>query len=281
MAQTLTREPAATEDQPTLHFSRMVITPILATEYLARRGGLQRSLSVRRSAAIAEAIAREEWEADTGETIKFNEREELVDGQHRLTAIQMAGIPITSWVVWGVRDRVVPALDQGAGRSAADVTGMFGLGGQDVAGIARLLLIWEKLGTLTAGAFGRKVTNPEIKNYLEANLDEIKGAAQLAHYVGKNGVPGGPGLWGAMFTRFSRLSDEQADFFAQKVSTGANLEMGDSALALRKRLTEDRPPLNRLQRAAMIVKAWNSYRRDEKDCFRLEWPKKQAFPEPE
>ena len=52
-----------------------------------------------------------------GETIKFDDRGNLIDGQNRLKAVLEAGLPIQSVVVYGVSQDAVATIDVGQQRS--------------------------------------------------------------------------------------------------------------------------------------------------------------------
>lgn len=78
-----------------------LITPMLAEKYLDSVPDFQRKHDPRQSDKIAFAINRNEWRMN-GATIVFNEKGELIDGQHRLHGIVKAGKAVHSLVVRGV-----------------------------------------------------------------------------------------------------------------------------------------------------------------------------------
>lgn len=57
------------------------------------------------------------WRADNGETIKIDEKGRLIDGQHRLSAVIEANIPIKFLVVRGVDNNTMPTIDVGLKRT--------------------------------------------------------------------------------------------------------------------------------------------------------------------
>src|SRR5439155_2662819 len=77
------------------------ITPDLARQWLDAVPDFQRKLDRRQVDKIKIAIQRNEWRLN-GAAIVFNERGDLIDGQHRLTAIAESGRPVQSLVVTGI-----------------------------------------------------------------------------------------------------------------------------------------------------------------------------------
>lgn len=79
------------------------ITPFSAQEMLNHNTNNYRAISSRVVAKYADDIQQGSWEA-TGDTIVFSKNGTLLNGQHRLTAVIKANMPIVSLVVRGVPD---------------------------------------------------------------------------------------------------------------------------------------------------------------------------------
>lgn len=77
------------------------ISPFQAEEWLRTVPDFQRKRDKRQVAKITLAIQRNEWR-ENGATIVFNQKGELIDGQHRLEAISLAGKTVKSLVVFNV-----------------------------------------------------------------------------------------------------------------------------------------------------------------------------------
>jgi len=73
--------------------------------------------------ALSEAIKRGEW-ITTHQGIAFSESGVLLDGQHRLQAIVLSGMPVLMLVVTGIDDEAFKVIDRGMGRTYTDVTGL-------------------------------------------------------------------------------------------------------------------------------------------------------------
>lgn len=99
------------------------ITPKIAAEYLLRNLLNNRNLRPTYVSALASAMARGEWQQNH-QGIAFNSKGQLVDGQHRLSAIIQSGISVYMLVTRGLGMEAFPTLDMGAKRTMADATGI-------------------------------------------------------------------------------------------------------------------------------------------------------------
>ncbi len=95
------------------------ITPDMALSYLSCNQG-NRPVRVNQVKSLADAIKRGEWRL-THQGIAFSSNGRLLDGQHRLSAIVEAGVPVRSLVSRGLDDETFMSIDIGNRRSHADV----------------------------------------------------------------------------------------------------------------------------------------------------------------
>lgn len=101
------------------------ITPEKAREYLSRNG---RNRPIRKSQVntLSQEMAAGRW-MPNGEPIIFDEKDNLVDGQHRLSACAKSGASFTTLVVRGVSESAIDTINTGRSRSGADVLGLNGV----------------------------------------------------------------------------------------------------------------------------------------------------------
>lgn len=104
---------------------RRTITPNEAAMLLAR-GGVNRSLSRSHVARIARDIASGNWLFDAS-PIRILDDGSIGDGQHRLSACVMAGLPIDTLVVCGLRRESMALVDSGRKRTLSDRLHMRGV----------------------------------------------------------------------------------------------------------------------------------------------------------
>lgn len=247
-----------------------LITPDMAQGWL-ERGGINRKPSERAIMKLVYAIQQGEWDL-TGETIKLDREGRIRDGQHRLNAIIRAGVGVPCIVVRGISESAFDKIDTGKSRSMADVLSIHGhVSSTALATAARGLLIIESYGRYEVGRTRLGISpvpsNAQGAAYVDAH-PELHDAVRLADTVRKEGrFVGGSGLWAIAFTMFLRRSEEQARVFAKSLVEGANLETGSPILRLRNAYRGGRDwhstTENRERLLAVIIKAWNSWRRDE------------------
>jgi hypothetical protein len=95
-----------------------IITPEMAKEYLAHNTA-NRALRSKVLAYMVRDMKSGKWRL-THQGIAFDANGNLVDGQHRLSAIVLAGVPIQMMVTRGLDDEAILNIDTGSQRTPAD-----------------------------------------------------------------------------------------------------------------------------------------------------------------
>lgn len=95
-----------------------IIDPVAAEKLLGTRPN--RNISKRRVTTLAAQLLADLWRFN-GEPIILNEKGQLLDGQHRLSAVSQSGVPIVTLVLTGVPDDVFHTLNTGTSRNISDV----------------------------------------------------------------------------------------------------------------------------------------------------------------
>jgi hypothetical protein len=105
-----------------IYMTQGYITPEKAAEWLALNKG---NRPVRRwwVNALSGMIEKGYWIC-SHQGVAFAESGKLIDGQHRLMAIQQSGISVPVCVFWNVPNDAFKVLDAGVKRSTADLTGL-------------------------------------------------------------------------------------------------------------------------------------------------------------
>ena len=85
------------------------ITPKRAERYL-KQNDRNRKLSPKTVAKYAKSIRTGEWQVN-GQSIIFSADGRLLDGQHRLSAVVVAGKPIETCVIRGIQDGAFKTID--------------------------------------------------------------------------------------------------------------------------------------------------------------------------
>jgi hypothetical protein len=161
-----------------------------------------------------------------GETISIAKDGRLLNGQHRLTACQEAGVNFKSLVAFGIDPEAFSTIDTGKPRSAADIMNIHNEQNATTLAAALTALARYEKGIMLSWD---KVTNQDIEDTLERHPEmrnAIKASNAMPKYL-RSGVIG-------FLTYMGSLVDaEKTAEFIYKLKTGANLREGDPALTLR------------------------------------------------
>ena len=102
-----------------IHTETILVTPEMAREWL-KRNVVNRKLSHAYVDKLVWDIRRGKFDFNH-ESVGFNVRDELIDGQHRLSAIEKAGIRVRLRVSFNVPAEYGSTMNVGRSRSAADI----------------------------------------------------------------------------------------------------------------------------------------------------------------
>lgn len=208
------------------------ITPQEAERLLQVNTG-NRKVRKNRVALYAKQIANGQWQA-TGEAIKFSKTGRLIDGQHRLHAVVLAGVPTQFLVVRDLEDAVFKVLDSGLTRGPSDVLRAIGVSSATDAGaiIRMYLVVNGGLNPANTNVMSL-VTKTDLTNYADANRQLVADTTSTARST-RLAIGGSTTAWGA-----ARLLAQDAgvltafDNFVTGVTSGVGLSSGDPRLALR------------------------------------------------
>jgi len=85
--------------QPGLH--EVLVTPDMAADLLSTKADFQRSISMRTVKKFADEMIRGQWRYVPSLVISISFDGEIVDGQHRLQAVLLSGMPQKFMVHYG------------------------------------------------------------------------------------------------------------------------------------------------------------------------------------
>jgi hypothetical protein len=230
------------------------ITPEWAASTLVEKNAGNRAMNQRHVQSLAREIKMGRWKVN-GDTICVNGTR-LIDGQHRLAAVVMSGMPIQSFVIDGLPCDVFDTKDVGKRRSPGDTLSV--RGEKNACRLAAALQMIDKYMTGRADKLvGYSNTDIEVL------LEKYPGARDsLQTSARKRGlVP--PSVLDACHYLFSQKDPELADDFVEKVERGAGLVEGSPWYLLRERLVGNSLSKAKLSRGyvmALCIKAWNCAR---------------------
>jgi len=157
----------------------------------------------------------------TGQGISFDEEKNLLDGQHRLFAVVMAGIPVQMLVTWDLpkeNDKVktINLFDLGRARSAGSQLKMDGVEYyNEIGGGARCLLMLSQGNIKGNFSVPQVIAVSELVKNNMLNLIEILGKGNMKHKC--------RGFILAPLTLLSTSDPDTAQLFATDFNEMANL----------------------------------------------------------
>lgn len=256
------------QEQPT--FELVTVTPAMAAQWLENNPS-NRPISRVVTGRYAAAIRRGDW-VFNGDSIRFDADGQLLDGQHRLRAVIDADTAITTGVVRGLAPETQQTMDQGMRRTFAQVLQMRGFGNAaTLAAVTNHMFRYERYLEERVTMLD-KYAPPTIQQslaFFEPRSSGLLWAAGEGRSVAEAVTGGNNSRFGTAWYIFHGLSSEDCEDFFYKLRKGASLEEEHPVYALRRYLANDfqarrigsRP--NGLSQFAVIIKAWNAYRRGE------------------
>lgn len=250
------RKTAKTLD-PEIITEVMHITPATAKNWLSTNINRNRPLSKPNLQMLERELREGRWKVN-GEAIKFDINDQLIDGQHRLTACVNTGIPIDSLVIMGIQPETFDTLDTGRSRGIADVLAINGVEaggkyGKLAAGIRTAIQLQQ--GTYVLNG---RVSNDEAIEWLHANpgITEFVNTGKMTRRLLPSAV-----YIGMRYLITQKHPVEAGQFF-ELFESGVGLTERSPIKALRDKLVIQQgkaAKLRPLDITAMAIKAWNLF----------------------
>lgn len=235
------------------------IGPPQAERYLRSNVGNRKlsKVTIRRYAAD---MLRGEWRMN-GETIKFDDRGRLIDGQHRLLAIIESGVTVDLAVFRELGRDAFKTIDTGKVRTPADVLSSLNHPSPNELGAA-MRLLWHYLSASWTDYMRFRMTNTQLVQLLEdhPDLPDVTRAAMTKPLRVKL-ITGSANVFGYYCT--SRVdADRAVRFFTQLADGRFNARGSQPVYTLRERLIEvsaEAVPTAPRVKLAWLITAWNAY----------------------
>jgi hypothetical protein len=234
------------------------VTPTMCVNWLEANLN-NRPLNQRHVNLLTRTMAKGDWDMN-GESLKFDEDKNILDGQHRMWACIESNVSFKTMLVHGLPRGTFDTIDTGRIRAAHDVLAM--RGEKDV-----LLLngILKHIGRYHAGQMlsTGKITNKEVEDLLE----QYPKARDHAHTLGRAAYRVrwcAPSIMGTCWFLAAQKNKAQAEVFFNGLIFGADLTTGSPVLALRNKFIDIHSHkgqhLSTPMKMEMIVNTWNAFR---------------------
>ena len=234
------------------------ITPEVASVYLAQNTR-NRPLNRKRAVAYAAAMQRGEFNGLNGDSIRFDSNGVLIDGQKRLTAIVMSGLPLETLVIRGLSPEAFKTIDNQETRSSGQ---RFAVQKEkNYNGLAASLsLLWKYKNGCFEGDLSRNATYQQLESLLAENdiRDDV-------HYVCgsealKKLCP--PSILGFCRFAFRQSSEDAGLAFFDAIEGVTPCSKNNPAFLLRDRMQDNRAAKAKLGSRdvlALWIKAFNAF----------------------
>lgn len=247
---------------PSIRSHECVVNPEIALSYL-KANSSNRPFNRRLAERYAETMRRGAWLMN-GEAIIVSSSGRLLDGQHRLHAVMMAGTSVPMLIISGVQneEQAFNSLNSGRRRSNADR--LSGRGEKYYALLASSItwLYRYQYGVTTAKA--TRGVDPDVQSALLEKhggiRDWLEPGDKLRRAVGFQGS-----IMVFLLYAASRRYPESAMTFYTQCLEGINLTKANPAYLLRGRIVQ-RSGIIRIHSAvllALCIKAWNAHANHE------------------
>lgn len=265
----------------------VIISPEMARDILdfsEKSGSRNRRLSPAVVKRYANDMKRGNWKT-TGAAISLTSEGILIDGQHRLNAIVVSGVPVEMVVARGVQKDAFNVMDQGKRRDLADLLYIDGFRQYTsyIGAAAKQIHYYVTHGGFIANYIHAYISYNEVRIVVEHHQDEMIDAAREYLGASKGGrslLP--PSVFIALWVLFGSVDPRRNAVFMNTIMTGVNLSEDDPRLVLRRYLIDIKNSKGVKTRdmaflAAYVIAAWNKFISGQ-TCQHLRLPQKNKFP---
>lgn len=231
---------------------------------LLRTTKLNRSLNQNWVTTLSRDMRSGHWQP-TPQGLVLDEQGNLLDGQHRLSAVVRADMPVTFWVTEGAPADMFKHLDGGRSRSMSDRLKISGYSdASQLAAIARKVYAW-RIGQ--PWSYNITPTREELQEVIDKE-PLLADAAKFAH--GWRSRPA-PATAAFAWWLFANVDAEDGTWFMDRLSNGTELTENSGVWAVYDRLWRQAPP-GKFQKPqltlAFMINGWNA-QRDGREVRRL------------
>jgi hypothetical protein len=239
---------------------------------------------------LANEIIAGRWKV-TGDCIRFSPSGRLLDGQHRLLAVQLAKKSIQSYVIYNVDEDALSCIDTGIGRRTHDTLTLFNYpSASRLTALVRNLITYVAIEHFDSHTLPRHLGNISTSDVV-AVIDQEPDLMDIIRYVGhspqKAAMVGSPAIIGALFFFFSRIDRELATYYVDRVIDGSALDADSTIYLVRDKLMVERAKYIKMRsawlknsQAALWIKGWNALYSGQKQTRKsFRWnPATNEFP---
>lgn len=263
---------------------RCEITPELASKWLATNFD-NRNPSNSGHKYLVRQIQDGKWKFN-GESVKFDENGNLVDGQHRLMAVVEAKKSIDSNVSFGIPREAFHTMDTGKSRTPADILSAKGYKNANIlSSVARQLLAIESnnKGLHENSIKSTRFDNADVMAFVHGKADLPEIVTEAHNMWQKMPIKIiSSSVYCTMYYLFFKRHTGEARKFMESVALGMGLQPESPALALRQSLEKmynerDKKKYSHYHKCTVFARCWNAQRKNEK-MSRYQFRRTESMP---
>jgi hypothetical protein len=260
------------------------VDPVKARKWLKQNTD-NRRLRQHRVEDLVGAILRGEWQFD-GSPIRFSKSGKLLDGQHRLAAIEKSGRSLQLLIVRGLPEEAQEVMDRNLGRKFSDVL-QIAQEPNATTLAAATALVWRYENRLFGKDGSRERPSfPQLHDVLNRNPELRRSVQAAGSYVSKIKMP--RTYLAAARTVLMVIDEKDTDYFFSELMAGAELTQIDPIFRLREALNQNAMSRSKKYSSdhllGLMFKAWNLYRAGESVknlSYRAGGSAPESYPYPE
>lgn len=255
------------EKRSNLSVDLVYVTPDVAKNYLSYNTK-NRKESLRNVKFLSEQMAKGLF-LENGESIVFDNNNNLTDGQHRLMAIIKSGKSYHIPIVRGVKSNAMATYDTGKNRSSADVLGLNGYKNSSIlSSLVKAIYKYEvKLSKCSAtNGYNRTetLTNQQILDFSKENNDWMQEIIKNISSIYKRSTVKFLGVSSLSFITYTiggKNPNKDVYDFIKNICGLSRTEQTATSYIFNKLYNSkiNKEPLNFYWTLGMCVKAWNYY----------------------
>jgi len=254
--------------QTTLDIKQERVTPQLASEWL-KLNKTNRPLKEKTIKEYALLMARGIWSQTSPETIKFNTKGILLDGQHRLAAIVKSQQTIDMLIHRNIPDDNFKVIDMGAKRTVGDILYITGVDNPIVVSaiITKYLMNKQNFGNrnvVTTSFSKTKVASDDVLREYNSRVEfwnmVVEESFKYKKAFGKFLTPSLAASW---FAKVYEISPIDAKYFFGQLTTGVGITNAKHPISLLRVMfmnADSNRLFTEVYKYAIFSKAWNSFR---------------------
>jgi hypothetical protein len=265
-----------------MEVKKTLVTPAIA-ESILQSNTSNRPPKPETITRYAKEMAEGRWKESTGELIKISKSGKLIDGQHRLISLVRANVSLHFHIAYNLEDSIFDVIDSGSMRTAKD--SLFISGVPNATKMAALIVSYNRISKgrfYTENGSVKLTNNQVIELYNQRPVFWETTLKKALVWQNKFSTILPYSIIGGFYACFCERSESKAYEFFEQLCDLQSTEF-PAIVSLKKKLVDAKiiktQKLTMQFRYALIIKAWNRFRANDKSVRLTFDPETEKHPE--